>query len=997
MPEFANREGRNTVSTAPAALGKTHFEAVDGLRGLAIALVLLFHFWQQTWSSLHVGLPGTGLALNFNVLAETGFIGVQLFFVLSGFCIAWPYAGGKPLRAREFLRRRAAKILPSYWLCLLVILIWFLPPHLQQAWPRHLWMNLLFLNTWAPEYLYHSFNAVLWSLALEIHFYLLFAFFGGWWMRRSRTVLFASLLVWLLFGLWALTRPAELFDLYRHQLWPHLPFFAVGVALAVFQRSRPQLRAAALCGWLGLALWVGVAYALWKVRFDPPLLVGTRWPTALEYLYIPLLAAGFGLTLLAALQPGFWNRLFSLRWLCGLGLISYNLYLWHQFLIVRLKLAGVPPVRELHFGQDPQWQLAMWATALSLALTISWVLTHYFEEPLRRRLTIGPTLASDIGALLTSPLRSRLGQRVAVAAQAIRDWLPEVVPAVAAPAAGEGSLRATLWRHRGPLLVLAATWGVLNAWLQINALQIRDDGIWAGHLNIWSDWPLHVAMATGFADRAPAQWLSSHPMFAHGPLIYPFGVNFISGMLMRLGLGIDWAMTLPTFVAATLTPWLLYALFVMVLRSARWALVAVALFYLGAGLGGVSFLWDSLSNDRWADLAYPPLEVSRMDRYDWYSGNVLTGMLLPQRAYVFGFPFALASLLCLLLAVQNRVPRPRLWALGGGLLAGGMPLLHTHSFIALGWIGIAVALVYWRQWKIWSVYAAAAVVLGAVLMTLFLSNGEGLPHHLRWHPGFSAPDGFLSWLLMWWQLWGLAIPMLLLGLWSLRRDDALAWTLFGGGLLCFAFANLVLVQPNRWDNSKLFLWTYFCWAPLWALGLRMLWRRGGVRSGAAVVLALALTVTGAVEVWRLARVDRGSYMISSAQDVAFAQAVRRQTAADAVFLTETSHNHPVMAWGGRSILLGFTGWIANLGFDYAPREADLRRMYAGAPETPELLRKYGIDYVYVGRGERVSQHANEAWYQAHYPIAFESGDIRVYATGIRGSAAPSFARFAHAD
>ncbi|MFA5938848.1 MAG: acyltransferase [Sinimarinibacterium sp.] len=984
------------MSTAPAALGKARFEAIDGLRGLAIALVLLFHFWQQTWSALSVALPGTGVALNFNVLAETGFIGVQLFFLLSGFCIAWPYAGGKPLQAREFLRRRAAKILPSYWLCLLIIAIWFVPPHLQQAWPRHLWMNLLFLNTWAPEYLYHSFNAVLWSLALEVHFYLLFAFFGVWWMRWSRLALICSLLVWLCFGAWALTRPAELFDLYRHQLWPHLPFFAMGVALAVFQRSQPRLRAAALYGWLGMGLWLGVAYALWKVRHDPPLLAGTRWPTALEYLYIPLLAAGFGLMLLAALQPGFWNRLFSLRWLGGLGLISYNLYLWHQFLIVRLKLAGIPPMRELPFGQDPQWQLAMWATAVSLALTISWLLTHYFEEPLRRRLTTGPTLAADLKALLTWPLGSDSGQRVAIAARTFGGWLPEVTFA-ASPAVGGTGLRATLWRHCGPLLVLAASWGVLNAWLQINALQIRDDGIWAGHLNIWSDWPLHIAMATGFADRPPAQWLSSHPMFAHGPLIYPFGVNFVSGMLMRLGLGVDWAMTLPTFVAATLTPWLLYAVFVMALRSRRWALVAVALFYLGAGLGGVSFLWDSLSNDRWAALAYPSIEVSRLDRYDWYSGNVLTGMLLPQRAYVFGFPSALASLLCLLLAVQNRVARPRLWALGGGLIAGLMPLLHTHSFIALGWLGVAVALVYRRQWRIWTVYAAAAIALGAVLIGLFLSNGEGLPNHLRWMPGFAAPDGFLSWLLMWWRLWGVAVPVLLIGLWSLRRDDALAWTLFTGGLLCFAFANLVLVQPNRWDNSKLFLWTYFCWAPLWAAALRMLWRGGAARSAAAVVLALALTVTGAVEVWRLVRVDRGSYMISSAQDVALAQTVRSGTAADAVFLTEPSHNHPIMIWGGRSILLGFTGWMANLGFDYAPREADLRRMYAGAPETPELLRKYGIDYVYVGRGEQRSQHANEAWFQAHYPVAFESADTRIYATSAGGRAPRAWPRVAHAD
>ena len=78
----------------------------------------------------------------------------------------------------------------------------------------------------------------------------------------------------------------------------------------------------------------------------------------------------------------------------------------------------------------------------------------------------------------------------------------------------------------------------------------------------------------------------------------------------------------------------------------------------------------------------------------------------------------------------------------------------------------------------------AASVVGAIVIAAFLTNGEGLPNHLRWNPGFAAPDGFLSWLLMWWQLWGMAIPMLAVGLWSLRREDALPWVLFGGGLLC---------------------------------------------------------------------------------------------------------------------------------------------------------------------------------------------------------------------
>ena len=542
------------------------------------------------------------------------------------------------------------------------------------------------------------------------------------------------------------------------------------------------------------------------------------------------------------------------------------------------------------------------------------------------------------------------------------------------------------WRHhRGPLLILLLGWGGLMLWLQIQALQFRADGVWAGHLNIWSDWPLHLAMAHAFADRPPALWLAHHPMFAHGALIYPFGVNLVSGLLLRAGMGLDWAMSLPTLLASLATPLLLYALFLQLLAGAWRALLAVSLFYLGAGLGGLEFLWQTLRAADWAALAYPPLEVSRLDRYDWYSGNVLTGMLLPQRAFVFGFPFALASLLMLLIALRGGVSRPRLLAAAGGLMAGLLPLLHTHSFIALALIGPGLALTHLRSWRVWGLYAAVAGLLGGALAGWLMSLGQGLPNHLRWAPGFSAPGGFLSWLEMWWRLWGLSLPAALLGAMLFRRQGALAAArgMALGGLIGFAFANLWLVQPNRWDNAKIFLWVWLCWTPLVVMALTSLWdwRRGRETPARvlAVMLALGVATTGAVELWRLMRVDRGSYMIASAEQVELAARIRAGTAATAVFLTEPSHNHPVMAFAGRPILLGFTGWIANLGFDYRERDADIPRMFAGGPDAVALLARHRIDYVWIGPGERRRYAVNEAWFAARYPLAFRSQSVRVYA------------------
>ncbi len=97
---------------------------LDGLRGIAIALVVWFHLWQITW--LRANVAPFHHALDFNAIPETGFFGVDLFFFISGFCLYYPYARatfeGKPARAvGEFLYRRALKILPAYLLAIAVL------------------------------------------------------------------------------------------------------------------------------------------------------------------------------------------------------------------------------------------------------------------------------------------------------------------------------------------------------------------------------------------------------------------------------------------------------------------------------------------------------------------------------------------------------------------------------------------------------------------------------------------------------------------------------------------------------------------------------------------------------------------------------------------------------------------------------------------------------------------------------------------------------------
>src|SRR5271165_2361161 len=102
---LTRRLGKSLPMRSEGRLG-----VLDGLRGIAVLLVLWYHVWEISWLS-----PGSMLAF----IPATGFVGVTLFFFLSGFVISYPFvtaqAQGKPRPSwRHFARRRFIKIVPSY-------------------------------------------------------------------------------------------------------------------------------------------------------------------------------------------------------------------------------------------------------------------------------------------------------------------------------------------------------------------------------------------------------------------------------------------------------------------------------------------------------------------------------------------------------------------------------------------------------------------------------------------------------------------------------------------------------------------------------------------------------------------------------------------------------------------------------------------------------------------------------------------------------------------
>ncbi|MCC8475816.1 acyltransferase [Xanthomonas arboricola] len=308
------------------------YPALDLLRGLAIVWVMLFH-------SFVVG----GLGPDWAWLSRYGWMGVDLFFVLSGFLIGTqvlrPLARGQRLDFKEFYLRRAFRILPAFLLVLVIYMAW--PDFRESPGLAPWWMFVTFTLNLFVDYGRDAAFSHAWSLCVEEHFYLVFPLLATLLLRRPSATRFGVLCVLVVVagialraGIWwhntaldsagvGLQRNWFIEDIY-YPTWNRLDGLLAGVVLAVLKVFRPmtwqrlqQHGNAILCA--GVAI---LALALWLFRERTGLLGNAvGWPVLSLGLALLVLAGTASSGVLGGLRvPG-------AAWLAA---ISYSLYLTHK-------------------------------------------------------------------------------------------------------------------------------------------------------------------------------------------------------------------------------------------------------------------------------------------------------------------------------------------------------------------------------------------------------------------------------------------------------------------------------------------------------------------------------------------------------------------------------------------------------------------------------------------------------------------------------------------
>lgn len=543
----------------------------------------------------------------------------------------------------------------------------------------------------------------------------------------------------------------------------------------------------------------------------------------------------------------------------------------------------------------------------------------------------------------------------------------------------EKSLEDTPMRIHLPFYALALPlWGFCIILLLSHTLRSEHGALYTGQCS-YGDMAMHLGFITSIAVQGV--FPPEYSILPGERLCYPFLCDSVSSSLYLLGTPLRWAYMVPAFLALAQVFVGFYLLAHAVCERKGSPLLAFVLFFFNGGLGLIYFFRDHGFYELFTSFYKTPTNLTDHG-IRWV--NVIVDMLLPQRATLFGWALLFAILLLLYRAVfeENRA-----LFLPAGILGGLLPMIHTHSYLALGLVAACWMIVgavrerLSKRWLLgWLCFGVPAVVIAVpqLLIWTFHSvsgNAQFLRSHLDW-----VNEGEENYLWFWLKNVGVMFGLIPLAFFfSDRKGRAFSLPAAVIFILCELFA----FQPNVYDNNKLLYVSYALFCIQTADWIAKVLNKLKTPSYRAVLLSLLLTLCINASLFTLGRefisgLPTHAYRLFSADDVSAACYIRDNTKPDTLFLTASNHNNAVACLAGRKIFCGSPSYLFYHGLAYQDRLELETRLFT-EPETFEASKdRLGIGYVYLGEYERAIRGCAVDYFRENYPLVFSSGKVEVF-------------------
>jgi peptidoglycan/LPS O-acetylase OafA/YrhL len=309
------------------------------------------------------------------MIGRFGWVGVDLFFVLSGFLVSSllfrEFQMTGDLQPGRFLIRRGFKIYPQFYFMIGVTAVWSSRPHVE--------LGRVLAEVFFFQDYYQGLWGSTWSIAIEEHFYLLLALGLIWMARRGGfqqlpkwigIVCVSTLALRIVTWMW---RPDGSFSTHVTPTHLRIDSLLVGVLIGYLEANCAEsVRAfmARFGAWIPFVS-VGLLSPVSSMTLADPFIYTIGFSMS---------AWAFGLLLLSALHLKRSPKAGAMAWL---GRISYAFYLWHGAVLLAFERAGIGPWKTMPL-------------ALGVTVLIAWATTKLIEQPfLRLRDTFAPSAGSE--------------------------------------------------------------------------------------------------------------------------------------------------------------------------------------------------------------------------------------------------------------------------------------------------------------------------------------------------------------------------------------------------------------------------------------------------------------------------------------------------------------------------------------------------------------------------------------------------------------------------
>ncbi|MDP1721711.1 MAG: hypothetical protein Q8L37_00725 [Candidatus Gottesmanbacteria bacterium] len=467
------------------------------------------------------------------------------------------------------------------------------------------------------------------------------------------------------------------------------------------------------------------------------------------------------------------------------------------------------------------------------------------------------------------------------------------------------------------------------------------------------DFGLHISLIRSFAsgqNRGPES-----PFFPGRPLVYHYAVDWLAGLLVRIGIRIDFALNGISALALTILLYGLYRLAILFSNGKKVVgLLSIVLFVLPGNLSFIDILREAPKNFSFFSYFWRFPDYIHKGPFD---GSVITiystlAPYLNQRHLIAGMAIAVWVIWMIVgwSDGNKRIPDSR-WIIVG-LLLGAATRVHVVVAASTGIMVMALLLGKRNKALILLVGTAFLVAIPHLIQIISMRSATSLGQ--LWNPGYLAPQplSWASWIMFW--IYNLGIFVILIPCAYRLTSEAGRRLLIGAGLL-FLIANTVQISYRIEHNHSLINFATALSLPFIAHLIVSWWQKRGIAWRILTVSTVFLSITSGLFNLMVVKNDY-QLIIDDAPKNRFMQWITTKTDSGSVFIAEPALYDPVVLTG-RKNYLGHEYYVSVMGYDYWSRRKQIDTWLTSFNQnTIAEMKKHSIRYVVIPKERKDFQY-----------------------------------------